>query len=87
MGDYPFTDPASGRECSLTVPPDGRVFPGPGEPKIGVIHPGCDQTADLAIELDAFWCPACRWNGRVSGAWAADVMNAIRTGRTVPRDG
>ena len=32
------------------------------------------QLADLAIELDAFFCPACHRNGRVSGAWCLDVI-------------
>ena len=71
-----FTDPVSGRECALVIPPRGRVCPGPGEAKIGIAHPGCDQLADLAIELDAFFCPSCQRNGRVSGAWCADVLRS-----------
>lgn len=69
-----FTDPISGETCILVVPPYGRVFPSHGEAKIGVGHPRCSELADLAIELDAFYCPACRWNGRISGAWALDVI-------------
>jgi hypothetical protein len=69
-----FTDPVSDEECALVIPPDGRVFPTTRQAKIGVAHPRCDELADLAIELDAFWCPACKWNGRVSGAWCADMI-------------
>ena len=70
----PFTDPVSDTECVLVVPPGGRVYPEPGEPKIGIVHPGCDALADLAVDLDAFFCPACKRNGRVSGAWCVDVI-------------
>lgn len=70
----PFTDDVSGRECVLVVPPGGHVYPLPGNPKTGVEHPGCEALADLCVELDAFWCPSCGWNGRVSGAWCADVI-------------
>jgi hypothetical protein len=73
-----FTDPVPllAGECTLVVPPGGRVFPQAGEAKIGVEHPRCDAVADLAIELDAFFCPACKRNGRVSGAWCADVIRS-----------
>lgn len=74
--EHPFTDPVANRECVLVIPPDGRVFPRPGEPKIGVRHPGCDMLADLCAAYDAFWCPTCRWNGRVSGAWAIGMIEA-----------
>ena len=73
---WTFTDPISERECALIIPPDGRVFPSEGEPKIGIEHPECDHLADLAIELDAFYCPACRWNGRVSGTWCVALIDA-----------
>ena len=69
-----FTDPASNAECALVIPPGGRVYPRPGEAKTGVAHPGCPAIADLAIGLDAFWCPKCGWNGRISGAWAGDMI-------------
>ena len=74
-----FTDGARAAECTLVIPPAGRVYPAADEPKIGVEHPGCPAVADLALELDAFWCPLCRWNGRISGAWAADLIAAART--------
>lgn len=74
-----FTDPVSGAPCELVIPPGGRVYPRPGWPKTGVAHPGCPAVADLCVELDAFWCPACRRNGRVSGAWCADVIRAAVT--------
>jgi hypothetical protein len=71
-----FTDAVSDQECALVIPPRGKVFPEEGAPKIGIAHPQCDALADLAIELDAFFCPRCQWNGRVSGAWCADVLRS-----------
>jgi hypothetical protein len=76
---FPFTDLVRMAECTLVVPPGGTVYPGPGEPKVGVEHPGapgetCIRRADLEIELDAFYCPKCGWNGRISGAWAHDML-------------
>ena len=65
--------------CELVIPPGGHVYPRPGQAKIGVAHPGCPVIADLAVELDAFWCPACRRGGRVSGAWCADLIRAAAT--------
>ena len=84
MGSYArfaFTDLISGRECELVAPPGGAVYPEVGQPKIGVAHPGCEMLADLCVELDAFYCPAywgCGWNGRVSGAWCLDMIEAAR---------
>lgn len=77
----PFTDLVHWAECTLVIPPGGVVYPGPGQPKIGVEHPGaageaCIVLADLAIELDAFYCRLCQWNGRVSGAWCLDQIDA-----------
>lgn len=69
MRIHQFADGVSGEECTLVIPLDGRIFPRPGESKIGIRHPGCVELADVSPELDAFFCPACRWNGRVSGAW------------------
>ena len=77
---YPFTDDVSGDTCYLVIPPGGNIFAVPGQPKTGVRHPGCDAVADLCMDLDAFWCPACKWNGRISGAWAADVIGGMSGG-------
>ncbi len=70
-----FVDPVRDSPCALVIPDDGRLF---REPKIGIAHPNCDTLADLSIELDAFYCPACAWNGRVSGAWCAEMINIER---------
>lgn len=75
--EFPFTDPVTGRECVLCIPAGGRVYPRAGQPKTGIRHPGCDQLADLCAELDAFWCRVCRWNGRVSGAWAMTMIKEV----------
>lgn len=69
-------DPIRHHNVTLVIPDGGRIFPSDGEPKIGIEHPGCDQLADLSVELDAFYCQACKWNGRVSGAWAVDRIQA-----------
>lgn len=75
----PFTDGMSLAECVLVIPPGGKVYPAaPGDPRIGVEHGECARPADLALDLDAFYCPVCQWNGRISGAWAADVIHAAR---------
>lgn len=63
----PFIDEVHGGECTLVVPADGRP---------GVAHPRCEALADVAIGLDAFFCPLCHRNGRISGAWAMDVIEA-----------
>ena len=65
-GRHPFTDLVSGRACALVIT-GGHA---------GVAHPGCSVLADLALVLDAFYCPACKWNGRVSGAWCADLIQS-----------
>ena len=70
----PFTDDVGGGWCELVVPAGGKIYPQDGEPKIGIAHPRCISIADLAIELDAFFCPTCKRNGRVSGAWCRDII-------------
>jgi hypothetical protein len=80
---YRFFDSVHGATCTLVVPAGGRVFPSDGEPKVGVEHAGCDEIADLSVELDSFYCRACQWNGRVSGAWAVDCIEAAKGGLTM----
>lgn len=78
--ERPFTDMVSGRECTLVIPPDGRLFPKPGEPMVGIRHPDCDELADVSVILDAFFCSRCsHGNGRVSGAWCIDMIEASKT--------
>lgn len=72
--DLDFIDPIRGQRCVLVVPEGSRIFPSPGEPKIGIEHPNCDQLADVSPDLDCFYCQTCQWNGRVSGAWVFDVI-------------
>jgi hypothetical protein len=73
----PFTDLAHRAGCVLVIPPGGRVYPaGPGALQIGVEHPGCTRVADLALDLDAFFCPSCQRNGRISGRWASGMIAA-----------
>jgi hypothetical protein len=74
MSTHSFTDPISHREVTLHVTTAGA----------GVEHPGCTMLADVAVELDAFYCTECQWNGRISGAWFVDVWRAHLDG---DRDG
>jgi hypothetical protein len=71
-----FTDLVSGRACTLVIPPPGSLSPKHGMPKAGIRHPDCDQLAGISAGLDAFYCPACRYSGRVSGAWCLDMIKA-----------
>jgi hypothetical protein len=59
----PFTDLVSGETCWLVIR-NARPW---------VVHVGCDGLADVVPVLDAFYCPSCGWNGRVSGAWVMDM--------------
>lgn len=68
-GAHPFTDPVSGRDVVLHLV-DG----------LGVAHGDCPVLADVLPEIDAFYCPACRWNGRISGAWFTGLVAASRKG-------
>lgn len=76
--EHQFTDGISGRECTLVIPPGGLLFPVLVQPKIGIRHPDCDKLADVSPGLDAFFCTGCGWNGRISGAWCTDKIEAAR---------
>ena len=58
-----FRDPITGDMCELVAVPE-----------VGVKHPRCARLADLCAELDAFYCPQCRMNGRINGAWAIQLV-------------
>jgi hypothetical protein len=73
-----FTDEATGGTCELVIPSGGSAHPNDRQGQIGIAHPGCPQLADLAIELDAFYCRRCQRNGRISGAWCADIIRSAR---------
>lgn len=70
-----FVDLVDGRELVLHVTVDGGV---------DVEHEGCPVGADVAIELDAYYCPNCGRGGRLSGAWVVDVVEAHRRGVEAP---
>lgn len=73
---HSFTDPIRYVNVTLVIPSDGVVFPMQGEAKIGVEHPGCPELADLCLDVDAFYCPRCRWSGRITAAWAVEQIEA-----------
>jgi NTP pyrophosphatase (non-canonical NTP hydrolase) len=65
---YSFRDNHD-KPCLLVVNPDAALFEG-----LSVVHPGsCGYRADVSANLDAFYCTECRYNGRISGAWAVDM--------------
>jgi hypothetical protein len=68
MSEYPFTDHISNRDCTLIVDGSKAAFDGNR-----VRHGECPELAPVSLDLDAFYCVACRWNGRVSGAWVYDL--------------
>lgn len=72
-GSHEFHDPISGLRCVLQAGA-GVDRLRPGLPGLGVMHGTCPQLADVSPDLDCFYCPECRWNGRISGAWAMDML-------------
>lgn len=72
---FPFTDFAGGGECELAVTGGGGI-----PVYLGVAHPGCGALADVSVHLDAFYCPACGRNGRVSGPWCLDKASPATGG-------
>jgi len=66
--DIPFIDPISGQECALVITYE----------RTGIKHPECSQLADISLDLDAFFCLECGWNGRVSGAWVYSEKRKIK---------
>lgn len=74
MREHLFRDPISNRECMLRIGVNvDRLRP--GMVGMGVRHGTCVQMADVSPELDAFYCPGCGWNGRVSGAWVMEKLD------------
>lgn len=65
MSALGFVDPITDAICTLRIRH--------GVPTVE--HPRCDQPADVAIPFDSFYCPACGWNGRVSGAWVSHQLD------------
>lgn len=63
-----FLDPVNdGAECTLVIPLTSAK-------RAAVAHPHCTKLADLSADLDAFFCRSCHQNGRISGAWATDMI-------------
>jgi hypothetical protein len=63
---HPFIDPIAYQRVTLCL-----------DDPIGVEHPGCDSRADVTAELDCFYCTDCGRNGRISGAWFAELLQAV----------
>lgn len=78
--EHLFRDPTTDRECMLQVGV-GVDRLRPGLPGLAVRHGQCPTLADVSPDLDCFYCQTCRWNGRISGAWAMDMLDrAVSTG-------
>lgn len=73
MSRHQFTEPVSGWPCTLVNDPARGWWDG----GVGVAHTDyCDRLADVMPDLDAFYCPGCSFNGRISGAWVLDVRRS-----------
>lgn len=68
MTEEGFTDPVTGQVCTVVDDPTGPLIP------LGVAHPGCPEIAETYPHLDAFYCPRCGHNGRVTGAWLISLL-------------
>lgn len=68
MSAHPFVDPITRQTVVLQASKDRTAM--------GVEHGDCDRLADVSAELDAFYCTKCQWNGRISGAWFMDMLEA-----------
>lgn len=76
LGSYssvrrPFVDPVKGVERELVV-----LIGPPAFDALKVEH-GCSDLADVSADLDAWFCPVCHAQGRISGAWALDVYGEV----------
>lgn len=67
----PFIDPVKGAARELVVLIGVSAFDG-----LKVEH-GCTDLADVSADLDAWFCPVCHAQGRISGAWALDVYDEV----------
>lgn len=72
---HAFVDPISGREVFLSFTTDDPSW---WDGTAGVAHGVCDRLADVSADLDAFYCPDCKWSGRISGVWAVDMIRQAR---------
>jgi hypothetical protein len=67
----PFIDPISGTERELLVLSNATAFDGL------VVEHGCSDLGNVSADLDAWFCPVCHAQGRISGAWALDVYDEV----------
>lgn len=67
-----FTDPTNpGAMLALVVDDAGTPT---------VEHLPCGTGADVTVELDAWYCPACSRRGRVAGSWVVSIVRAVGAG-------
>lgn len=67
-----FVDPVTGGQVELVVRRGAPLWTA-----AAVVHPGCTEEADVALDLDAFFCRECGRNGRVSGAWIVALWTSV----------
>jgi hypothetical protein len=75
---YEFFEPLHAENVLLVI--------GPTHATTGVAHPGCVALAPVAISYDSAYCGACRWQGRISGAWFMSLLprDSAASGDTQP---
>lgn len=66
-----FTEPVHDVNCILVIPVTASRM-------VTVLHPHCSNGADISPDLDAFFCPDCGYNGRISGKFVYDMTRRIR---------
>lgn len=72
--EFPFVDPMTGDTLVVVF---GAAPLVPYDGKHGVRHDGCERLADVSPDLDCWFCPECRRQGRVSGAWFMDLWQEM----------
>lgn len=63
--EHAYTDP-SGRQSTIIITGDATTS--------GIRHHACNVLATVSPDLDAAYCPQCRWQCRISGAWYTDLL-------------
>lgn len=66
-----FIDPVKGVERELVV-----LIGAPAFDALCVDH-GCSDLGNVSADLDAWFCPVCHAQGRISGAWALEVYDEV----------
>lgn len=77
MRRHAWLDPMTGVSHVIVVEPTKPTFDA-----VTIEHQGCDQPADVAMDLDCAYCSTCGWQARISGAWLYDLFLAAGRARS-----